>query len=85
MPVDVKSLTKDAADRTDRALEELIPTVETVPASIHGAMRHSTFAGASACGHCWRIRPLSRLRAGFRKALRGWVQHPDAAYVFADP
>ena len=64
MPVDVKSLTKDAADRTDRALEELIPTVETVPASIHGAMRHSTFAGGK------RLRPLLAYQAAVTIAGR---------------
>jgi len=37
---------------TDRALEELIPSADTVPASIHGAMRHSVFAGGK------RLRPL---------------------------
>jgi geranylgeranyl diphosphate synthase, type II len=52
MSVDVKSLNQQAAELTDRALEELIPSVETVPASIHGAMRHSTFAGGK------RLRPL---------------------------
>jgi geranylgeranyl diphosphate synthase type II len=64
MLVDVKSLTKDAADRTDRALEELIPTVETVPASIHGAMRHSTFAGGK------RLRPLLAYQAAVTIAGR---------------
>ena len=64
MPVDVKSLTKDAADLTDRALEELIPTVETVPASIHGAMRHSTFAGGK------RLRPLLAYQAAVTIAGR---------------
>ena len=49
---DVKSLNKQAAELTDRALEELLPSVETVPSSIHGAMRHSTFAGGK------RLRPL---------------------------
>jgi hypothetical protein len=52
MSVDVKLLNKEAAELTDRALEELIPSVETVPASIHGAMRHSTFAGGK------RLRPV---------------------------
>ena len=52
MTVDVKSLIHEGAELTDRALEELIPTAETVPASIHGAMRHSTFAGGK------RLRPL---------------------------
>ena len=57
MLVDVKSLNKEAAELTDRALEMLIPTVETVPASIHGAMRHSTFAGGK------RLRPLLAYQA----------------------
>jgi geranylgeranyl diphosphate synthase type II len=57
MSVDVKALNKEAADQTDRALDELIPSVETVPASIHGAMRHSTFAGGK------RLRPLLAYQA----------------------
>jgi len=52
MAVDVKLLNKQAAELTDRALEDLIPGVETAPSSIHGAMRHSTFAGGK------RLRPL---------------------------
>jgi geranylgeranyl diphosphate synthase type II len=52
MLVDVKSLVKEAAERTDRALEDLLPSASTAPASIHGAMRHSTFAGGK------RLRPL---------------------------
>ncbi|MDR3738467.1 MAG: polyprenyl synthetase family protein [Terracidiphilus sp.] len=52
MQVDVKSLIREGAERTDKALEALIPTVDVVPASIHGAMRHSTFAGGK------RLRPV---------------------------
>jgi geranylgeranyl diphosphate synthase type II len=52
MQIDVKSLILEGAARTDRALEALIPSTETVPASIHGAMRHSTFAGGK------RLRPV---------------------------
>jgi geranylgeranyl diphosphate synthase type II len=52
MQVDVKSLIEDGAALTERALEELLPTAKTVPASIHGAMRHSTFAGGK------RLRPV---------------------------
>jgi geranylgeranyl diphosphate synthase, type II len=51
MAVDVISLNKEGAELTDRALEELLPSASTVPASIHGAMRHSTFAGGK------RLRP----------------------------
>ena len=52
MPVDVKSLKQEAAELTDRALEQLLPSLTTVPVSIHGAMRHSVFAGGK------RLRPL---------------------------
>lgn len=52
MPTDVKSLIHEGAELTDKALEALIPGTETVPASIHGAMRHSTFAGGK------RLRPV---------------------------
>jgi geranylgeranyl diphosphate synthase type II len=57
MPVDVKSIIKEGAALTDRALDALIPTVETVPASIHGAMRHSVFAGGK------RLRPVLAMQA----------------------
>jgi geranylgeranyl diphosphate synthase type II len=58
MVVDVKSLIQEGADLTDRALEELIPSAQTIPASIHGAMRHSTFAGGK------RLRPVLAMQAG---------------------
>jgi geranylgeranyl diphosphate synthase type II len=52
MTVDVKSLIEEGAALTERALEELLPSLETVPVSIHGAMRHSIFAGGK------RLRPV---------------------------
>jgi len=52
MNVDVKSLIEQGAALTERALEELLPGAKTIPASIHGAMRHSTFAGGK------RLRPV---------------------------
>ena len=57
MPVDVSLLKNEATELTDHALEELLPSVETVPASIHAAMRHSTFAGGK------RLRPLLAMQA----------------------
>lgn len=57
MPTDVKSLIQEGAELTDRALEVLIPTIDTVPASIHGAMRHSVFAGGK------RLRPVLVMQA----------------------
>ncbi len=57
MSADVKSLIQEGAELTDRALEALIPTVDTVPSSIHGAMRHSVFAGGK------RLRPVLAMQA----------------------
>jgi geranylgeranyl diphosphate synthase, type II len=59
MAADVKSLIQEGADLTDRALELLIPSADTLPASIHGAMRHSVFAGGK------RLRPVLVMQAGF--------------------
>ena len=58
MNVDVKSLIKQGAELTDSALEELLPSVEMAPASIHSAMRHSVFAGSK------RLRPVLVMQAG---------------------
>lgn len=75
MPVDVKSLLQEGAELTDRALEALIPSAKTVPASIHGAMRHSTFAGGK------RLRPVLAMQAGVTIAgrLPGGIERLGAA------
>jgi len=57
MPPSVQSLIQEGAELTDRALEELLPSIQTIPASIHGAMRHSTFAGGK------RLRPVLAIQA----------------------
>jgi geranylgeranyl diphosphate synthase, type II len=57
MSPDVKSLIQEGADLTDRALDALLPGLDVVPASIHGAMRHSTFAGGK------RLRPVLAMQA----------------------
>ena len=57
MKPDVKSLIKEGAEITDQALESLLPSAATVPASIHGAMRHSVFAGGK------RLRPVLAIQA----------------------
>jgi geranylgeranyl diphosphate synthase type II len=62
LKIDVKSLIRDGAALTDRALESLIPSVTTVPASIHGAMRHSVFAGGK------RLRPVLAIQAAIAVA-----------------
>ncbi len=58
MAGNVKSLIQEGAELTDRALKALIPSADTVPASIHGAMRHSVFAGGK------RLRPVLAMQAG---------------------
>jgi geranylgeranyl diphosphate synthase, type II len=63
MPADVKSLIQEGADLTDKALEALIPSAYTVPASIHGAMRHSVFAGGK------RLRPVLAMEAARTMSL----------------
>ena len=75
MAADVKSLIQVGAELTDRALEELIPSAETVPASIHGAMRHSVFAGGK------RLRPVLAMQAGATIAgkIPGGIERLGAA------
>ena len=58
MPADVKTLIQEGADLTDRALEELLPSADTIPSSIHSAVRHSVFAGGK------RLRPVLAMQAG---------------------
>src|ERR1700734_155338 len=57
MRVDVQEILREGAERTDRALERLVPPVTETPASIHGAMRHSVFAGGK------RLRPMLAMEA----------------------
>jgi geranylgeranyl diphosphate synthase type II len=57
LKLDVKTLIRDGAALTDEALEALIPPAETIPASIHGAMRHSVFAGGK------RLRPVLAIQS----------------------
>src|ERR1035438_6910716 len=57
MSIGVKSILKEGAALTETELEELLPSAQTVPASIHGAMRHSTFAGGK------RLRPVLAYQA----------------------
>ena len=59
---DVKSLIREGAELTDQALESLLPAAATVPASIHGAMRHSVFAGGK------RLRPVLAIQAAIAVA-----------------
>ena len=52
MNVDYAELVKTGVALTDAALERLLPGPQTLPHSIHRAMRHSVFAGGK------RLRPL---------------------------
>jgi geranylgeranyl diphosphate synthase type II len=57
MSVDVKETLRCGAERTERALERLIPGETQTPSSIHRAMRHSVFAGGK------RLRPVLCIEA----------------------
>jgi geranylgeranyl diphosphate synthase type II len=53
----VKTLLANGAALTDAALERLLPSPDTLPHSIHRAMRHSVFAGGK------RLRPILCMEA----------------------
>ncbi|MFT4114164.1 polyprenyl synthetase family protein [Silvibacterium sp.] len=55
--VQVKEILESGVELTDQALERLLPSGDTVPSSIHRAMRHSTFAGGK------RLRPVLAMEA----------------------
>ena len=57
MDSNVQSLLASGAKLTDAALERLLPSPETLPVSIHRAMRHSVFAGGK------RLRPILCMEA----------------------
>jgi geranylgeranyl diphosphate synthase type II len=57
MHPDVKTLLQSGAQLTDAALERLLPSPDTLPHSIHRAMRHSIFAGGK------RLRPILCMEA----------------------
>ena len=54
---DLKSYLAARCEQVDAALDRFIPSVETRPATIHKAMRHSVFAGGK------RLRPVLCLAA----------------------
>jgi geranylgeranyl diphosphate synthase, type II len=68
----VKNLLQMGAAQTDAALERLLPGPETLPHSIHRAMRHSTFAGGK------RLRPILCLEAARMIAAQGQAVVPAA-------
>ena len=69
MPTNVKSLLQSGAQLTDAALERLLPSPDTLPHSIHRAMRHSTFAGGK------RLRPILCMEAA--RMVAGTESYPE--------
>jgi geranylgeranyl diphosphate synthase type II len=57
MDFPIRSLLLSGAKLTDAALEQLLPSPDTLPHSIHRAMRHSVFAGGK------RLRPILCMEA----------------------
>ena len=57
MDSSVRSLLASGATLTDASLERLLPSPDTLPHSIHRAMRHSVFAGGK------RLRPILCMEA----------------------
>lgn len=57
MSPEVKEILQSGAERTDAALERLLPGADVEPVSLHRAMRHSTFAGGK------RLRPILAMEA----------------------
>ena len=60
MDLSTQELIRRGAERTDRALERLLPAADLAPHSIHRAMRHSVFAGGKRlrpvlCYEAWRL------------------------------
>jgi geranylgeranyl diphosphate synthase type II len=61
----VRSLLASGVTLTDAALERLLPSPDTLPHSIHRAMRHSVFAGGK------RLRPILCMEAARMVAGNG--------------
>jgi geranylgeranyl diphosphate synthase, type II len=69
MQSNVKTLLLSGAQLTDAALERLLPATDTLPHSIHRAMRHSTFAGGK------RLRPILCFEAA--RMVAGTEDYPE--------
>ena len=68
----LQALLQSGAGMTDAALERLLPGPETLPHSIHRAMRHSTFAGGK------RLRPVLTIEAAKMTAARNEAMRAEA-------
>jgi geranylgeranyl diphosphate synthase type II len=71
MDSSVKNLLHSGVELTDRALERLLPSPDTLPHSIHRAMRHSVFAGGK------RLRPILCMEAA--RMIAGTGEIPEGA------
>src|ERR1700752_2340770 len=71
MSGNVQSLLHSGAQLTDADLERLLPAPDTLPHSIHRAMRHSVFAGGK------RLRPILCMEAA--KMVAGTGEIPEGA------
>lgn len=69
MSPDVQQILLSGAERTDRALDRLLPPADVLPVSIHQAVRHSTFAGGK------RLRPVLCMEAA--RMVRGDGELPE--------
>jgi geranylgeranyl diphosphate synthase type II len=67
----VRTLLTSGVTLTDAALERLLPSPETLPHSIHRAMRHSVFAGGK------RLRPILCMEAA--RMTAGGDELPEGA------
>jgi geranylgeranyl diphosphate synthase type II len=65
----VKTLLANGVKLTDAALERLLPSPDTLPHSIHRAMRHSVFAGGK------RLRPILCMEAA--RMVAGAEAYPE--------
>lgn len=74
----VKALLLSGAQLTDAALERLLPSPETLPHSIHRAMRHSVFAGGK------RLRPILCMEAAKMVASKDFYP-PETASPIGHP
>jgi geranylgeranyl diphosphate synthase type II len=71
MAPNVKNLLLSGVQLTDTALERLLPSPDTLPHSIHRAMRHSIFAGGK------RLRPILCMEAA--RMVAGTGEIPEGA------
>lgn len=70
MDSSVRSLLASGVTLTDASLERLLPSPDTLPHSIHRAMRHSIFAGGK------RLRPILCMEAA--RMVAGSGEFPEA-------